>query len=85
LFERNKIPLEFKVLGLAMYFQFSSFRKTARVLSEFCSFSKTAVWKWGIKLREKLQIASEKKATRFIAVDEICVKVNGEQHWVYLP
>lgn len=83
LFERNKVPLGLKVLGLAMYFQISSLRRTARVLSEFCMVSKTAVWKWVVKLREKLQIASEKRARRFIAVDETCVNVNGEQYWVY--
>ncbi|MBS7634945.1 hypothetical protein KEJ34_05565 [Candidatus Bathyarchaeota archaeon] len=35
LFERNRVSLGFKVLGLAMYFQVSSLRRTARVLSEF--------------------------------------------------
>ena len=83
LFERNRVPLSFKVLGLAMYFQVSSFRRTARVLSEFCTVSKTAVWKWIVKLREKLNIASERKIRRFVAVDETCVNVNGEQYWVY--
>jgi transposase-like protein len=83
LFERNKVPLGLKVLGLAMYFQTSSLRRTARVLSEYCRVSKTAVWKWVVKLRERLNIASERKPRRFIAVDETCVKVNGEQYWVY--
>ena len=53
------------------------------MLSEYCSVSKTAVWRWVVKLREKLNIASEGKARRFIAVDEACVKVNGEKYWVY--
>ncbi|MGC8998358.1 MAG: hypothetical protein ACP5JW_03015 [Candidatus Bathyarchaeia archaeon] len=66
-----------------MYFQFSSFRRVARVLSEYCIVSKTAVWRWVVKLREKLNIASKKKPRRFIAVDETCVNVNGEQYWVY--
>ncbi|MEM3718987.1 MAG: hypothetical protein QXD45_03045, partial [Candidatus Bathyarchaeia archaeon] len=57
LFERNKVPLGLKVLGLAMYFQISSLRRAARVLSEFCMVSKTAVWKWVVKLRDKLNIA----------------------------
>ena len=35
LFERNKVPFGLKVLGLAMYFQISSLRRTARVLSEY--------------------------------------------------
>ena len=83
LFERNRVPFGLKVLGLAMYFQISSLRRTARVLSEYCMVFKTAVWKWAVKLREKLNIASERKTRRFIAVDETCVKVNGEQYWVY--
>ncbi|MEM3602232.1 MAG: DDE-type integrase/transposase/recombinase [Candidatus Bathyarchaeia archaeon] len=66
-----------------MYFQISSLRRAARVLSEYCRVSKTAFWKWVVKLREKLKIASEKKTRSFIAVDETCVKVNGEQYWVY--
>jgi len=82
LFERNKVPLGFKVLGLAMYFQISSLRRTARVLSEYWRVSKTAVWRWVVKLEERLQTASERRARRFIAVDETCVNVNGEQYWV---
>ncbi len=53
------------------------------MLSECYRVSKTAVWRWVVKLREKLQIASERRARRFIAVDETCVNVNGEQYWVY--
>jgi len=83
LFERNKVPWNLKVLGLAMYFQTSSLRRTARVLSEHCRVSKTAVWKWIVKLREKLTIALERKPRRLIAVDETGVKVNDQQYWVY--
>jgi len=83
LFERNRVPFGFVVLGLAMYFQISSLRRTAKVLSEYCRVSKTAVWKWVVKLRERLSIASERRDRRFIAVDETCVNVNGEQYWVY--
>jgi len=43
LFQRNRVPLNLEVLGLAIYFQTSSFRRTARVLSGFCRFSGTAV------------------------------------------
>jgi hypothetical protein len=61
LFERNKVPLGFKVLGLAMYFQISSLRRAAKVFSEFCSVYETAVWEWVVKLRKRLNIASEGK------------------------
>ena len=42
-FERNKVPLEIKVLGIAIYIQTSSVRRTARILSELHPVSKT----WG--------------------------------------
>jgi len=58
LFERNRVPWNLKVLGLAMYFQTSSLAGTARVLSEFCRVSKTATWKWVAKLRKRLEVAS---------------------------
>jgi hypothetical protein len=45
-FERNKVPLDLKVLGLAFYIQLSSLRRAARALSEIHRVSKTAVWKW---------------------------------------
>ena len=34
IFERNKVPEEIKILGVAIYFQTSFFRRTAKVLSE---------------------------------------------------
>jgi transposase-like protein len=36
-----------------------------------------------VKLLERLNMASERRVRRFIAVDETCVNVNGEQYWVY--
>ena len=80
-----RVTLGLKVLGLAMYFQISSLRRSARVLSEYCSVSKTAVWRLVAKLREKLQVASERRTRRFTAVDKTCVKVNGEQYWCIQP
>jgi len=32
-FERNKVPLEIKIIGIATYIQTSSTRRTARILS----------------------------------------------------
>jgi hypothetical protein len=32
-FERNKVPLEVKILGIATYVQTSSTRRTAKILS----------------------------------------------------
>ena len=42
-FERNKVPLEIKVLGIATYIQTLSVRRTAGILSELHSVSKTSL------------------------------------------
>jgi len=42
-FERNEIPLEIKILGIATYIQTSSVRRTARILSELHPVSKTSL------------------------------------------
>jgi hypothetical protein len=39
-FERNRVPLEFKILGLAFYIQLSSLRRAAGALSEVHRVSK---------------------------------------------
>jgi putative transposase len=83
IFKRNKVPLELKILGLAFYIQFSSLRRAARALSEVHEVSKTAVWKWVKRLREKLNIKPYKTHRRLIALDETCIKVAGFEYWVY--
>jgi putative transposase len=82
-FERNKVPLELKILGLAFYIQLSSLRRAARALSEIHKVSETAVWKWVRKLSEKICINPPKMPRRLVALDETCVKVNGLEYWVY--
>ena len=82
-FERNKIPLEIKILGIATYIQTSSVRKTAKILSELHPVSKSAVHKWIKKFEEKLPIVVEKKPRKLIAIDETVVKANGEKYYVY--
>jgi transposase-like protein len=76
-FERNKVPLDLKVLGLAFYIQLCSLRRAARALSEVHRVSKTAVWKWVRKLSEKICIDPPRILRRLVALDETCVKVNG--------
>jgi putative transposase len=82
-FERNKVPLDLKVLGLAFYIQLSSLRRAARALSEVHRVSKTAVWRWVRKLSEKISIDPPRIPRRLVALDETCVKVNGLEYWVY--
>ena len=81
-FERNKVPLEVKVLGIATYIQTSSVRRTAKILSEIHPVSKTSVWNWVKKFEEK-QISAEKKERKLIAIDETVVKANKKQYYVY--
>jgi len=83
LFERNKIPLEIKILGVAIYIQTSSVRKTAKILSEFHPVSKSAVHKWIKKFEERLPIVMERKPRKLIAIDETIVKANGDNYYVY--
>ena len=83
LFERNKVPKEVKYLGIAMYFQTSSLRKTAKVLSEIYPVSKTAVWRWIRKVEAKLPNPTEKKQRDLILIDETVVKGNGLNYYIY--
>ena len=82
-FERNKVPFEIKVLGIAIYIQTSSVRRTARILSELHPVSKTSVWNWIKKFEEKLLITTEKKPRNLIAIDETVVKANRKHYYVY--
>jgi putative transposase len=79
---RNKIPLEIKILGIAIYVQTSSVRKTAKILSEFHPVSKSR-YEWIKKFKERLPIITEKKRRNLITVDETVVKANGKKYYVY--
>ena len=83
IFERNKVPLEVKILGIATYIQTSSVRRTAKILSELHPVSKTAVWNWIKKFEQKLPISTEKKQRNLIAIDETVVKANKKRYYVY--
>jgi putative transposase len=61
-FERNRVLLGLKILGLAFYIQLSSLRRAARALSEVRSVSKTAVWKWVRKFSEKVNVYPSRNA-----------------------
>ncbi len=61
IFERNKVSEEIKILGIAIYFQTSSVRKTAKILSEIHPVTKLSVHYWIKKFEEKLPIYNGKK------------------------
>ncbi len=83
IFERNKVPKELKYLGIAMYFQTCSLRKTARTLSEIYPVSRSAVWRWVRKVETNMPISTERKHRDIVLVDETVVKSNGLQYYVY--
>ena len=83
IFERNKVPFEIKILGIAIYIQTSSTRRTAKILSELHPVSHNAVHKWIKKFEEKLSISTEKKKRNLIAIDETVVKANKKKYYVF--
>ena len=83
IFERNKVPLEIKILGIAIYVRTSSVRRTAKILSELHPVSKSSVHRWIKKFEERLPIITEKKRRKRIAIDETVVKANGGKYYVY--
>ena len=83
LFERERVPTEIRILGIAIYVQTSSTRRTAKILSEVHPVSHTAVWKWIKKFEEKLSISTEKKKRNLIAIDETVVKANRKKYYVF--
>jgi hypothetical protein len=69
IFERNKIPLEIKIMGIAIYIQTSSTRRTAKILSELHPVSHTAIG-WIKKFEEKLPISTQKRRKNLITVSD---------------
>ena len=82
-FERNKIPIEVKIFGIATYIQTSSVRRTAKILLEIYPVSKSSIHRWIKKIEEKLPIATEKKQRNLIAIDETVVKANKKRYYVF--
>ena len=83
LFERERVPTEVRIFGIATYIQTSSTRRTAKILSEIHPVSHTAVWKWIKKFEEKIPISMEKKQRNLVAIDETVVKANGKRFYVF--
>ena len=84
-FERNKMPFEVKVLGIATYIQTSSLGRTARILSlSFIQYLKPLFGKREC-LKRNCLLVSEKKRRYLIALhlDEAVVKANKKEYYVY--
>ncbi len=65
IFERNRVPVELKMLGVAFYAQLSSLRRAAKALSGFHRVPKTAVWKWVKRFEEKISIKLTEELERW--------------------
>jgi len=74
-FERNKIPLEVKIFGVAIYFQTPSVRRTAKILSEIYPVTKSSVHRWIKKLQR--ENFNGEKTKEFDSVGRNCCQ--GEQ------
>ena len=72
-----------KILGIAIYFQTSSFKRTARIFSELHPVSYNAVRRWIKKIEERLPIATEKKHRKLVELGETVVKANKKCYFVY--
>jgi len=72
-FERNKVPFEVKILGIATCIQTSSLGRTARILSELHPVSIDLSLEQG-GLKRNCLLVSEKKRRYLIALDETVVK-----------
>ncbi len=91
LFERERTQMEIRILGIAIYIQTSSTRRTAKIFSEFHPVSHTAIWK-RIKKVERLKrnclLLRRKrigilKNRNLVAIDETVVKANKKRYFVY--
>jgi len=73
IFKRNKVPIEIKLLALALFLQGMGVRRISRIINR----SKTAIHYWTLKFREALNYKMEKKERRCIAIDESKIRVNN--------
>jgi len=86
IFKRSKKPLRVKVEAFLNWLISSSCRKTAKFLSlTRIKVSKSSVNEWCIKIRNALEKVewNRAKVHKLVAIDETCLKINGEKHWVY--
>ncbi|MGB9622621.1 MAG: hypothetical protein ACPL07_02135, partial [Candidatus Bathyarchaeia archaeon] len=82
-FQRNRKAFETKAFALIDVLEKSTYRATARKLSRFLEpVSKSAVWYWVKRFRERLRLAGRRRFRPFMALDETCLKSRGERLWV---
>jgi transposase len=81
-------------LGIAIYIQISSARRTAKILSELHPVSKYSVHRWIKRFEEKLSISPEKKprsqklSDYKVLISKKCLstaKTSRNLWWIRLP
>jgi transposase-like protein len=86
IFKRNKKPLCVKIKSFLNWIISSSYRKTAKFVSlTITKVSKSSVAEWILRIRDALKSVEweETKKHHVVAMDETCIKLNGEKWWVF--
>ena len=81
MFQRNKIPLETKILACLLYMAGLSYRAMT-MQTGIIQACYRSVHYWVQKFKE-IGLGAKKKARRLIAIDETKLKVNGRQAFVW--
>jgi len=84
IFIRNKKPLLLKSISLIDYIFHGSLRKIAKKLTTFFEpISKSAIHRYAKKFQSKVRIGIEAKERSMIAIDETCIKLNGQKCFLW--
>ena len=83
-FERERVPIEIRALGIILVYLGLSYRKAAQVISIFHRVSHEAVGEWYKKSAEIFTMTVERKSRRAIAIDETKVKIGDKWHYIWV-
>jgi len=83
-FERERVPIEMRALGIILVYLGLFYRKAAQVISVFHSVSHEAVGEWYKKSAKIFTMAVERKNRRAIAIDETKVKIGDKWHYIWV-
>ena len=81
-FERERVSLEIRALGIILVYLGLSYRKAAQVISIFHKVSHEATGEWYKKSAQIFTMTVERKKRRAIAIDETKVKIGDRWHYI---
>lgn len=81
IFERNRIPLKVRALGILLYHLGLSLQNCSMVLTSFTPVSHETVRLWYHRSYRLFSV--NKQYQEMIAVDETKIKINGRQHLLW--